>query len=200
MLAMVGTSAAVARRQPGTIGALYAKAVSLVLFQGQSSRNTRQNNSQDSQFRSGNQGGNNYQIQRSVQQGQRSNQTQNQQRNSSQTNQRFGGNSLTRQGSTVNTQTKSNDNAPVQPNGCFKCGKLGHYANNYPRRNQQTPQKNSSQRTDQNTPARGSAQNKTPQNQNRGRVNHMTAESIPEDADVVYGMFLINSIPASVLF
>jgi hypothetical protein len=26
------------------------------------------------------------------------------------------------------------------------------------------------------------------------------AESVPEDADVVYGMFLINSIPASVLF
>jgi hypothetical protein len=48
--------------------------------------------------------------------------------------------------------------------------------------------------------ARGSAQNKTPQNQNRGRVNHVTAESVPKDADVVYGMFLINSIPASVLF
>jgi hypothetical protein len=42
-------------------------------FQGQSSRNTSQNNSQGSQFRSGNQGGNNYQMQRSGQQGQRSN-------------------------------------------------------------------------------------------------------------------------------
>jgi hypothetical protein len=39
-----------------------------------------------------------------------------------------------------------------------------------------------------------------PQNQNRGRVNHVTSESVPEDADVVYGMFLINSIPSSVLF
>jgi hypothetical protein len=28
----------------------------------------------------------------------------------------------------------------------------------------------------------------------------VTAESVPEDADVVYGMFLINSIPASILF
>jgi hypothetical protein len=28
----------------------------------------------------------------------------------------------------------------------------------------------------------------------------MTADSVPEDADVVYGMFLINSIPTSVLF
>jgi hypothetical protein len=43
-------------------------------FQGQSSRNTRQNNSQGYQFRSGNQNGNNnYQMQRSGQQGQKSN-------------------------------------------------------------------------------------------------------------------------------
>jgi hypothetical protein len=28
----------------------------------------------------------------------------------------------------------------------------------------------------------------------------VTTETVPEDADVVYGMFLINSIPASVLF
>jgi hypothetical protein len=34
MLAMVGTSAAVTRRQPGTIGALYAKAVSPDLLLG----------------------------------------------------------------------------------------------------------------------------------------------------------------------
>jgi hypothetical protein len=34
-------------------------------FQGQSCRNTRQNNSQGSQFCSGNQSGNNYQMQRS---------------------------------------------------------------------------------------------------------------------------------------
>jgi hypothetical protein len=34
MLAMVGTSAAVARRQPETIGALYAKAMSPVLLPG----------------------------------------------------------------------------------------------------------------------------------------------------------------------
>jgi hypothetical protein len=34
MLAMVGTSAVVARRQRGTVGALYAKAVSSVLLLG----------------------------------------------------------------------------------------------------------------------------------------------------------------------
>jgi hypothetical protein len=101
----------------------------------------------------------------------------------------------------VNTQAKNNNTTtPVQSNGCFKCDKLDHYANNCLRRNQQTPQKNSNQRTDQNTPARGSAQNKTPQNHSRGRVNHVTAKSVPEDANVVFGMFLINSIHASVLF
>jgi hypothetical protein len=168
-------------------------------FQCQSSRNTRPNNAQGSQFRFGNQGGNNYQAQRSGQQGQRSNQSQNQQRNNSQTNQRSGGSSQNRQGGAMNTQARSN-NAPVQPNGCFKCGELGHYANNCPRRNQRTPQKSNTQRNDQNTPTRGSAQNKTPQNQGRGRVNHVTTESVPEDADVVYGMFLVNSIPASILF
>jgi hypothetical protein len=101
----------------------------------------------------------------------------------------------------MNTPAKNNNTTtPVQPNGCFKCGELGHYANNCPRRNQQTPQKNSNQRTDQNTPARGSAQNKTPQNQSRGRFDHVTTESVLEDVDVVYGIFFINSIPTSVLF
>jgi hypothetical protein len=108
-------------------------------FQGQSSRNTRPNNTQGSQFRSGNQGGNNYQVQRSGQQSQRNNQSQNQQRSNSQTNQRSGGSLQNRQGGASNMQARNN--APVQPNGCFKCGELGHYANNCPRRNQQTPRK-----------------------------------------------------------
>jgi hypothetical protein len=47
-------------------------------YQGQTSRNIRQNNSQGSQFRYGNQSGNNnYQVQCSGQQGQRRNQYQN---------------------------------------------------------------------------------------------------------------------------
>jgi hypothetical protein len=60
--------------------------------------------------------------------------------------------------------------------------------------------RNNNQRVDQNTPACGNAQNKAPQNQSKGRINHVIVESVPEDADVVYGMFLINSIPALVLF
>jgi hypothetical protein len=171
-------------------------------YQGQTSRNTRQNNSQGSQFRSGNQSGNsNYQVRCSGQQGQRSNQYPNQQTSSTQTGQRSSGQQQNRQGSVPNKPARNNNTTtPVQPNGCFKCGELGHYANNCPRRNQQTPQKNTNQRTDQNTSPRGSAKNKTSQNQSRGRVNLVTAESVPEDADMAYGMFLINSIPTSVLF
>jgi predicted aspartyl protease len=33
-----------------------------------------------------------------------------------------------------------------------------------------------------------------------GRVNHVTAEEAQGDKDVVLGMFLINSVPATVLF
>jgi hypothetical protein len=38
------------------------------------------------------------------------------------------------------------------------------------------------------------------QNQSKGRINHVTTETVPKDADVVYGMFLINYIHASVLY
>jgi hypothetical protein len=61
-------------------------------------------------------------------------------------------------------------------------------------------QRNNNQRANQITPARGTTQNKTSQNQSKGRVNHVTTEIVPEDVDKVYGMFLINSILASVLF
>jgi hypothetical protein len=86
----------------------------------------------------------------------------------------------------------NNTSTPSQPSGCFKCGQLGHYTNNCPKCNPQTPQRNSNQRADQNTPARGTAQNKTSQPQSKGRVNHVIAETIPEDADVVYGISLLT--------
>jgi hypothetical protein len=110
-------------------------------FQGQSSRNIGQRNSQGSQFFSRNQSGNNnYQIQRSRQQGQISNQYQNQQRNNSETGQRSSGYQQNRQGSTVSTPAKNNNTTTlVQPSGCFKCREIGHYANNCPKRNPQTP-------------------------------------------------------------
>jgi hypothetical protein len=38
---------------------------------------------------------------------------------------------------------------PVQPSGCFKCGELGHYANDGPKRVMQTPQRDSGNRSGQ---------------------------------------------------
>lgn len=92
------------------------------------------------------------------------------------------------------------DNTPVQPNGCFNCGELGHYANICPKRNTQTPQ---GQRSNDQRNGQQSAQaqrNRGQQNVVRGRVNHMTAETAQEANDVVLGMFFINSEPASILF
>jgi hypothetical protein len=80
---------------------------------------------------------NNYEVHRSGQQGQRSNQYQNQHRSSTQTGQRSSGQQQNRQGSVVNTPANNNNTStPVQPNDRFKCGELGHYANNCVRHNQ----------------------------------------------------------------
>jgi hypothetical protein len=42
--------------------------------------------------------------------------------------------------------------------------------------------------------------NKGQQSQGRGRVNHVSAETAQENPQVVLGMFLVNSIPAFILF
>jgi len=99
----------------------------------------------------------------------------------------------------------------VPPNSYFKCGEVGHYANNCPKRNVQTPQNqgNNGQRQNSQQPQQQQQvrnNNQTPQgnkgqhNYMRGRVNHVIAETAQEAPDVVYGTFLINSNPASVLF
>jgi hypothetical protein len=71
----------------------------------------------------------------------------------------------------------------------------------------QTPQnqKNAGQRpVQQSFEARNgnpnSQGNKDQQNYMRGRVNHVTTESAQEATDVVFGTFLVNSDPASILF
>jgi hypothetical protein len=40
---------------------------------------------------------------------------------------------------------------PVQHNGCFKCGELGHYANNCAKRAVQTPERDNSHRSGQSS-------------------------------------------------
>jgi hypothetical protein len=92
---------------------------------------------------------------------------------------------------------------PVQPSGCFKCGELGHYANNYPKRVMQTPQRDSGNRSGQPY-----SQARTPQTPSKrgqqnyvcGWVNHVSVEQAQNDSSVVLGTFPVNSVPATVLF
>jgi hypothetical protein len=42
--------------------------------------------------------------------------------------------------------------------------------------------------------------NKGPKSYSRGKVNHVDAEPAQENPKVVIGMFLVNSVPTSVLF
>jgi hypothetical protein len=92
--------------------------------------------------------------------------------------------------------------APHSPAGntCFKCGEVGHYANacakrqppGTPVQNQQMQHMRSGIQTPQS--------NKGQQSQGRGRMKHVSTETAQENTEVVLGMFLVNSIPASVLF
>jgi hypothetical protein len=103
---------------------------------------------------------------------------------------------------------RNNTSVPTSGITCFRCGEAGHYANRRPKGNaQNTPGQfnNSGQRqTPQQQQPRNN--NQTPQNNKgqenyiRGCVNHVAAETTQEAQDVVFGMFLINSAPASVLF
>jgi hypothetical protein len=74
-----------------------------------------------------------------------------------------------------------------------KCGEAEHYANVCPKRNTRTPARCSDQ----------GKQNQTPTNNygfNITRVNQISAEVTTDGSDIAIGTFLINSIPASILF
>ena len=102
---------------------------------------------------------------------------------------------------------RNTNSAPTAGDRCFKCGELGHYANHCPKRTVQNTlgqQNNSGQRQNpQQQPRnniRTSQSNRGQQNYVHGRVNHVVADTAQEAQDAVFGMFLVNSAPASVLF
>jgi hypothetical protein len=97
------------------------------------------------------------------------------------------------------------NNSPVDPNGCFNYGELGHYASICPNHNIQTPQKDNGQRFRQPSSQirYGSANsqfNKGQRNYMRGRVNHVTTEQAQDAPGIVLDTFPVNSVPAMVLF
>jgi hypothetical protein len=70
---------------------------------------------------------------------------------------------------------------------CFKCDISGHLA-------QQCPSKLSA------TGAGSQSRSQGQQNYTYGKVNHVTTEEAQQAQDVVLGMFLVSSHPATVLF
>jgi hypothetical protein len=70
---------------------------------------------------------------------------------------------------------------------CFKCGLTGHFAWQCP--------------TWSTTPGAGNqVKPQGQQNFMHGRVNHMTSDEAQQALDVVLGMFLDSSLPATILF
>ena len=67
---------------------------------------------------------------------------------------------------------------------CYHCGDPGHYASSCPRKAQSGQQGRLAH----------------PRAPLHGKVNHVTAESAVDAPNVVIGMFMVNSYPATVLF
>jgi hypothetical protein len=107
-----------------------------------------------------------------------------------------------RQNTPNGTPLRNNIPIPTSGNTCFRCGETRHYANGCPKRNVQNTSNQFNNSGKRQTPQQQQPRNnnQTPQNYVRGRVNHVVAETAQEAQDVVFGMFLVNSAAASVLF
>ncbi|CAN6373168.1 unnamed protein product [Urochloa humidicola] len=97
---------------------------------------------------------------------------------------------------------------PVAPSGsnptrgCFNCGDPDHFANNCPKRNEQTQQVQNSSADTQNTPQqhnrngnRMPQSNRGPQNYLRGTVNNIGVQVARDAQNVALGMSHVNSVP-----
>jgi hypothetical protein len=93
-----------------------------------------------------------------------------------------------------------NPNNRSQGSGCYTYGQPGHFSKECPLKKPSAPSL-SAPRPNQGQGCGPHGRNqKTQANSARGRLNHVTAEEAAEAPDVIMGTFLVNSIPARVLF